>query len=544
MDIETNFNEWLLRAKDEKVLTELKKIKDDSEKKGDAFFKSLLFGTGGLRGKLGAGTNRMNIYTVARATLGLADYVIGSGAAKSVAIAYDSRNMSEEFAALAADVLSSKGIKVYLFDRLMPTPVLSYAVRKLKTGAGIVITASHNPKEYNGYKVYNEKGCQITSEAATAITEEIEKYGYFNDFTPDKRLIGYIGEEMLDEFTEDVMKYYLPVDKKYIPKIVYTPLNGTGRLPIKKLFDKMGITDYVIVPEQEHPDGDFTTCPFPNPEEKDALTLAVSLAKKVGAKLVIATDPDADRMGIATVKEDGSVRLFNGNETGVLMENFILSALRASGGMPENPYIVKTIVTTPLAEDIAKDFGVDVKNVLTGFKYIGETIDAVKDGNYVFGMEESYGYLIGTHARDKDAVSAVMALAETVSYYGAQGLSLESALENLYKKYGYHRSELYSKYFEGKSGMEYMERYMDGLRNAPPEKICGYPVISFVDYGNGIDGLPKSNVIKIQGEKFSVIVRPSGTEPKIKFYISVKDKDPESADFLCNVFKEFVKANV
>lgn len=544
MDIEKIFKEWLTFAKDPEVSSELKAIKNDPEKLSDAFFTQLLFGTGGLRGKLGAGTNRMNIYTVGRATFGLADYVLDSGKEKSVAIAYDSRNMSKEFALLSAEIMSSKGIKAYLFDRLMPTPVLSYAVRKLKTGAGIVVTASHNPKEYNGYKVYNEKGCQITSEAADAITASIEKYGYFNDFTPDNSLIEYVGEELLDEFIDDVMKNCLPFDKKYIPKIVYTPLNGTGRLPVKKLFAKMGIEDYVIVPEQEYPDGNFTTCPFPNPEEKAALSLAVNLAKKVGAKLVIATDPDADRMGIAVVREDGSARLFNGNETGALMENFILSYKAAENSLPNNPYIVKTIVTTPLAEDIAASFGVGVKNVLTGFKYIGEAIDTYKNENYVFGMEESYGYLVGTHARDKDAVSAVMTLAETVCYYAAQGLSLEDALESLYEKYGYYKSGLYSKYFEGKSGMEYMESYMDGLRNAPPKEIGGYAVNNIVDYGKGVDNLPKSNVIKMEGENFSVIVRPSGTEPKIKFYICVKDENARRAEELCKVFEDAVKASV
>ncbi len=544
MDIEKIFKEWLTFAKDPEVSSELKAMGNDPEKLSDAFFTQLLFGTGGLRGKLGAGTNRMNIYTVGRATLGLADYVLRSGTEQSVALAYDSRNMSKEFALLSAEIMSSKGIKAYLFDRLMPTPVLSYAVRKLKTGAGIVVTASHNPKEYNGYKVYNEKGCQITSEAADAITASIEKYGYFNDFTPDASLIEYVGEELLDEFINDVMKNCLPVDKKYIPKIVYTPLNGTGRLPVKKLFAKMGIEDYVIVPEQEYPDGNFTTCPFPNPEEKAALSLAVDLAKKVGAKLVIATDPDADRMGIAVVREDGSVRLFNGNETGALMENFILSYKAAENSLPNNPYIVKTIVTTPLAEDIAASFGVGVKNVLTGFKYIGEAIDTYKNENYVFGMEESYGYLVGTHARDKDAVSAVMTLAETVCYYAAQGLSLEDALESLYEKYGYYKSGLYSKYFEGKSGMEYMANYMDGLRNAPPKEIGGYAVRNIVDYGKGVDNLPKSNVIKMEGENFSVIVRPSGTEPKIKFYICVKDENARRAEELCKVFEDAVKASV
>ena len=544
MEIEKLYKQWLENVTDKDVLNELINRRGDEERISDAFFKHLKFGTGGLRGKLGAGINRMNIYTVGRATLGLADYVNKTDVTKSVVIAYDSRNMSKEFASLAADVLSSKGVKAYLFDTLMPTPVLSYAVRKLKAGAGIVITASHNPKEYNGYKVYNEKGCQITDAAAAAIIKEIERYGYFNDFTPDGSLIETIGESVLDDFVADVMKYSLPVDKKYVPKIVYTPLNGTGRVPVKKLFERTGVTDYTIVPEQEMPDGNFTTCPFPNPEEKEALTLAVDLAKKQGADLVIATDPDADRMGIAVVKANGEARLFNGNETGVLMENFILSVKKAAGKLPERPYIVKTIVTTPLAEDIAKDYGVGVKNVLTGFKYIGETIDACPNENYVFGMEESYGYLVGTHARDKDAVSSVMTVVETVCYYASQGLTLEAALENLYKKYGYYQSALYSKYFEGQSGMEFMASYMDGLRAAPPSKICGRTVKSVTDYNKGIDGLPKSNVVKVEGEDFSLIVRPSGTEPKIKFYISVKAATEDGAKAVCDEIVGYVKETV
>ena len=544
MQTDNIYKQWLENVTDKDVLNELINMRGDQVRISDAFFKPLKFGTGGLRGKLGAGINRMNIYTVGRATLGLADHVNGSGVRKSVVIAYDSRNMSERFARLAAEVLSSKGIKAYLFDTLMPTPVLSYAVRAFGAGAGIVITASHNPKEYNGYKVYNEKGCQITDSAAADIIKEIEKYGYFNSYVPDASLIRTIGESVLDDFIDEVMKYSLPVDKKFVPKIVYTPLNGTGRLPVKKLFEKMGVKNYLIVPEQEYPDGDFTTCPFPNPEEKDALTLAVELARRSGSELVIATDPDADRMGIAVVDADGDARLYNGNETGVLMENFILSVKKQSGSLPEKPYIVKTIVTTPLAEDVAKDYGAGVKNVLTGFKYIGETIDACKNENYVFGMEESYGYLVGTHARDKDAVSAVMTVVEAVCYYRAQGLTLKDALENLYKKYGYYQSALYSKYFEGQSGMEFMANYMDGLRLDPPDKVCGMAVKAVTDYSKGIDGLPESNVVKIEGEDFSLIVRPSGTEPKIKFYITAKAATEDGAKAVCDEIVGYVKGTV
>ena len=431
-----------------------------------------------------------------------------------------------------------------MFDALMPTPVLSYAVRKLGTGAGVVVTASHNPKQYNGYKVYNEKGCQITDAAAKAITEKIEKYGFFNDYEADESRIHLIGEDMLDAFIDDITKYSLPTDKKYMPKTVYTPLNGTGRLPVKKLFEKMGFDNYVIVPEQEYPDGNFTTCPYPNPEEHEALTLAVGLAAKTGAELVVATDPDADRVGIAVVNKDGTARLFNGNETGVLMANFIMSVKTANGTMPENAYMVKTIVTTPLADKVAANFGVKIKDVLTGFKYIGETIDASVGENYVFGMEESYGYLVGTHARDKDSVSAVMTITEMYCWYKSQGLTLESALDGLYKKYGYYDSALYYKVFEGKSGMEFMASFMEGLREKPYDEICGQTVTGFTDYGKGVNGLPKSNVIKFAGENFSLIVRPSGTEPKIKFYMTARGESLKAAQTLCEKLQEFVKKSI
>ncbi len=539
MRVESIYENWLKSAKDERVLAELNNMRGNAALIEDAFYKELRFGTGGLRGKLGAGTNRMNVYTVGRATFGLADHILESGAKKSVAIAYDSRNKSREFARLIAEIMSYKGIKAYLFDTLMPTPVLSYTVRKFSLGAGVVVTASHNPKEYNGYKVYDEKGCQLTDKAAALVTESIEKYGYFNDFIPNESLITMLKEDVLDDFIDEVTRFSLRVGGSYRPKIVYTPLNGTGRLPIVKLFEKIGVKDYLIVPEQEYPDGNFTTCPFPNPEEKEALSLAVDLAKKSGYNLVIATDPDADRMGIAVVDERGA-RLFNGNETGVLMENAILSALVEQNRLPKNPYIVKTIVTTPLAAKIAASFSVKAKDVLTGFKYIGEAIDASVGENYVFGMEESYGYLVGTHARDKDAVSAVMTLVETTRYYAEKGLSLSEALEKIYEKYGYYCSALYYKVFDGKSGMEYMSSFMEGLRTRPYESVCGQKVTSFTDYGKGVNGLPKSNVLSFSGEKFTLIVRPSGTEPKIKFYITATSADHGDAQNLLEQIKQFV----
>ena len=533
MDVTKLYKEWLTKSvENPQVYEELVSIQNNPKEIEDRFFKEIAFGTGGLRGKIGAGTNRMNVYTVGRATFGLASYMINSGVKRSIAIAYDSRNMSKEFARLVAEIMSSQGIEAYLFDELMPTPVLSYTVRRLGLGAGVVVTASHNPKEYNGYKVYNSAGCQITDGEAAKITAEIEKFGYFNSFIPCEEGIHVLDEAVLDSFIDEIMKYSVFFDKTLVPSIVYSPLNGTGNKPVKKLFARMGVTNYAIVPEQENPDGNFPTCPFPNPEEKSALQLALALAKDKGAELVIATDPDADRVGIA-VLEKGEYRLLNGNETGILMENFLLEKKTQEGTLPENSYIVKTIVTTDLAERIATAFGVRTKNVLTGFKYIGEYIDACpKDANYVMGMEESYGYLVGTHARDKDAISAVMTIVEMLCYYRSKGQSLPQALEGLYAKYGYFTSALYYKNFEGKSGMEFMSAFMNELRKNPWKELAGEPVDEVKDYAEGIEGLPKSNVLVLSGTKFSAIIRPSGTEPKIKIYLTAKEETEASSKTL------------
>ncbi len=542
MKLEKMYKEWLEKtANTPAVYSELMQIQEDEKGIEDRFFKAIAFGTGGLRGKIGAGTNRMNVYTVGRVTFGLADYILKSGVKKSIAIAYDSRNMSAEFAHLVAEIMSFKGIDAYLFEELMPTPVLSYAVRKLGVGAGVVITASHNPKEYNGYKVYNGAGCQITDNEAALITNEIEKYGYFNDYTADEARIHILSEDMLDSFLDEIIKYSLYFDKALVPSIVYSPLNGTGNKPVKKLFARMGLENYTVVPEQELPNGNFPTCPFPNPEEKSALQLALALAKEKGAELVIATDPDADRVGIA-VLENGEYRLLNGNETGILMTNFILEKKTQDKTLPENPYIVKTIVTTDLAEKIASAYGAKTKNVLTGFKYIGEYIDAAPKGeNYVFGMEESYGYLVGTHARDKDAVSAVMTIVEMLCYYTSKGLTLLQALEGLYQKYGYFTSALYYKNFEGKSGMEFMDKFMSELRKKPWKEVCGEKVLTVKDYAQGIEGLPKSNVLIFSGERFSAIIRPSGTEPKIKIYLTAKEASQKASLDLLDALVEYVK---
>lgn len=543
-NIQQTYDRWLSQVQNRDLHEELVSLGQDEAAIEDRFFKELQFGTGGLRGRLGAGTNRMNIHTVGRATLGLADYILHHCQRHSAVIAYDSRHMSADFARLAAEIMSSQGITAYLFDRLMPTPVLSYAVRTLGTGAGIVITASHNPREYNGYKVYNERGCQITDEAAALITRYIEGHGYFEDYTPNEALIRPVGEETLDAFIDTVLHYSLPCDGARLPSVVYTPLNGTGDLPVRKLFAKLGFTDYTVVPEQQMPDGDFPTCPFPNPEEKQALAKAIALAQKTGAQLVIATDPDADRVGIAERGSDGAYRLFNGNETGLLLLQFILSQKQSRGELTPRDYVVKTIVTTSIAERVAQAYGVGVKRVLTGFKYIGETIDRSPDERYLFGMEESYGYLVGTHARDKDAISAVMSIVQMAAYYGSMGQTLAKALDALYQTFGYECTALCSTYFEGKSGMEYMSSFMDEMRRLPPRRIGGCAVTQTTDYAQGIDGLPKSNVMEMKGEGFSVIVRPSGTEPKLKFYLSAQAATQSQADERVGKLREWVEGCV
>jgi len=531
--------EWLINTQNnEKIQEELIGVKDNAQAIEDRFFKELSFGTGGLRGKIGAGTNRMNIYSVGKATRGLAKYILNNGIKKSVAIAYDSRNMSEEFSDVAAQILSQMGIEVYLFDRLMPTPVLSYAVRKLQTGMGIVITASHNPKEYNGYKVYNDKGCQITDETAVLISQEIANCGYFDEVIGDFSKIHSIGNELLEEFLKEIKKYSF-VDKiENAPKIVYTPLNGTGKEPVKKLFAMMGLQGYSIVQQQEAPDGNFTTCPYPNPEEREALSLALELAQSENAQLVIATDPDADRVGIA-VKDGQTFRILDGNQTGVLLAEYIFENLKNTQKMPQNPYMVKTIVTTDLAEGIAQAYGVQTKDVLTGFKYIGETIDNCHKENFIFGMEESYGYLVGTHARDKDAVSAVMIIVEMVAYYNRQGITLYEQLKKIYKQYGYYSTKLISKTFEGKSGMEYMRNFMQNLRKNPIKEVVGCPALEIKDYAQGIEGLPKSDVIKIICQDVSMVIRPSGTEPKIKIYLTAKSDTEEKSVALLQQLNEY-----
>lgn len=535
--ITTVYKNWLSSVKNDKTTeTELKSIKNNEKEITDRFYCDLKFGTGGLRGKLGAGTNRMNVYTVGRATRGLAAYINKTASGnKSVVIAYDSRNMSRKFAFLAADIFSEAGVKAYIFNTIMPTPVLSFAVRYLKTSAGIVITASHNPKEYNGYKVYNEKGCQITDGAAKDILSEIENCGYFDKIHPYRSIIEVLDDTIPREFLKEIRKYSLfSLNGINTPKIVYTPLNGTGNILVREILKNVEIKDVIVVPDQEKPDGNFPTCPYPNPEEKAALKLAVELADKKNADLVLATDPDADRVGIA-VKTKNGYQLLNGNETGVLMENYIFSLRKKTD---KTPVFVKTIVTSDMSGDIAKAYGAEVKEVLTGFKYIGETIDQLtSDEQYVFGMEESYGYLVGTHARDKDAVSAAMIIAEMTAYYASQNKSLTEKLNELYEKYGYYKTALLSLAFPGKDGKAEMDEIVAELRKNPWQTICSEKV-TVKDYLNGLNGLPKSNVLAFAGKNVKITVRPSGTEPKLKIYFQTKADSEQNAEILLQKLKE------
>lgn len=542
-NVKRNYEEWLEKVSDEELKKELESLSGDEEAINERFYCELEFGTGGLRGKLRAGTNGMNVNTVSRAAAGLAEYLTETvKGEKSVSIAYDSRNKSREFAFLSAEIFSAKGIKAYIFDELAPTPVLSFAVRYLKTSAGVVVTASHNPKEYNGYKVYNEKGCQITEEAARAITEKIENASYFGKYRSNNTLIEVLDNRVMNAFLSEVEKLSLfDGTASSAPKIVYTPLNGTGYKPVTEILKRIGVKDLTVVPEQAYPDGNFPTCPYPNPEEKAALKLAIELAEKTNADMVLATDPDADRVGIAVRKKDGGFRLFNGNETGAIMENFMLSVKSKNGSMPKNPVVVKTIVTSDMATDIAKKYGAEVKEVLTGFKYIGETIDSLENPeDYVFGMEESYGYLVGRHVRDKDSVSAAMIIVEAAAYYASAGKTLIDALEDLYAEFGYYKTALVSRVYPGEKGKTEMDALISALRENPLKEIAGIKINEFKDYSKGIEGLPKSNVLSFIGDGIKVIVRPSGTEPKVKYYLTAKRPTEKESDEVVELLKKHI----
>ncbi len=546
---------WLKNAtEDPDLIPELESIKDDQDAVYDRFYRELEFGTAGLRGVLGAGTNRMNIYVVRYATQGLANYLKKNYDKASVAIAGDSRIKSDVFVKEAARVLAANGIKAYVARELQPTPVVSFCVRELKCQAGIMVTASHNPAKYNGYKCYGSDGCQMTDESADAVYSEIQSIDIFNDVKTiefEQGLadgsIEYIDDTVYDSYIENVKKQAVNpgICKGAGLKVVYTPLNGAGNKLVRRVLAETGVDNVVVVKEQEMPDGNFTTCPYPNPEIKEALQLGLDLCEKEKPDLLLATDPDSDRVGIAVKLKDGSFRLMTGNETGIMLTNYILSCRKALNNLPQNPFVVKTIVTTELVAKICDKFGCELRNVLTGFKYIGEQIleleKAGEEERYIFGFEESYGYLAGTYVRDKDAVVASMLICEMAAYYRTQGKSLDDVITELYKEFGYYKNKTVSFEFDGAAGLEKMDGIMTSLRENHPDEICGRRVTVVNDYklslktdkANGTTAeikLPKSNVIAFMlDDGCSITVRPSGTEPKIKLYITAVGENEESA---------------
>ncbi len=544
------YGTWLRRAlADKGVASELQKIRSDEEAIKDRFYRDLSFGTGGLRGIIGAGTNRMNVFTVKRASQGLSLYLNEHFENPSIAIAYDSRKNSSLFARAAAEVFAANGIKVNIFGELMPTPMLSFAVRYLQASAGIVITASHNPAEYNGYKVYGSDGCQITLEAAEAITRHIASVDTFKDvrlgeyaLLSDQGMIGIIPDALIEAYFDEVLRQSVYDASRSDLKVVYSPLNGTGNRPVRRILEDIGVTEVSVVPAQENPDSTFSTCPYPNPEEAEALHLAIGLAQKNNADIVFATDPDCDRIGTA-VKHNGNYVLVNGNQMGILLLDFICKIRKKSGRMPENPVAVKTIVTSEMAQTIADNYGVKLINVLTGFKFIGEQIGQLEEkgeaDRFIFGFEESYGYLAGSYVRDKDAVVASMLICQMAAYYGEQGQTLIDALEDLYRKYGYYFEKLESYLFDGIGGMQDMQNLMAALRKKPPatigkmkvKAVCDYLLSKRYERGDVFTiNLPSSDVMGFFFENgSSVIVRPSGTEPKLKIYYSIKSADQSRA---------------
>lgn len=559
---------WCENAVDDPDLqTELRSIAGDEEAIKDRFYRDLEFGTGGLRGVIGAGAYRLNIYTIRRATQGLADYVNGAFENGSVAIAYDSRIKSDVFAKEAAAVLAANGIKVHIYSELMPTPMLSWAVRYLGCSAGIVVTASHNPAKYNGYKVYGEDGCQITLDVANVVIGKINDVPMFGgakvmsfDEGVKSGMIDLIGQDVIDAYLEKVSEQGVHTDLVADSglKVVYTPLNGTGNKPVRAILKKIGISEVTVVPEQENPDGNFPTCPFPNPEIKEALAKGLELCKTVKPDLLLATDPDCDRVGIAVPDPDGNYVLFSGNEVGAMLLEYICQERTALGTMPENPVAVKTIVTTDICKKIASEYGVELREVLTGFKFIGEQIGFLeKDGEdkrYIFGFEESYGYLAGSYVRDKDAVVGSMLICEMAAFYRTKGVSLLQAREAMYKKYGNYVHTQKSFQCEGASGMERMKEIMTGLRTDAPKEIGGLKVVSVADYvaseetdaatgEKTVLTLPKSDVLAFKLEQgASVIIRPSGTEPKIKaYYTTIGETRAEAAKLEEVISEDFKK---
>ena len=540
MNYEQTYRLWLDRA-DESLQAELKAMEGHPERIEDAFYRDLAFGTGGLRGVIGAGTNRMNVHVVGKASQGLADYLNAAGGAPSVVIGYDSRINSELFAKTAAGVFAANGIRVYVWPELLPVPTVSYAVRRLGASAGVMITASHNPSKYNGYKVYGPDGCQITTEVAKAVLARINAIDVFDGVkTSDFEAgladgsIRFIEAGVLDGFIAEIKVQSVlfgdAVDRDVA--IVYTPLNGTGLKPVTRVLAESGYTNITVVEEQRNPDGNFPTCPYPNPEIREAMELGLQYAERTHADLLLATDPDCDRCGIAVRTDAGDYQLLTGNEVGLLLLDFICAQRAKHGKMPKRPVFVKTIVTMDLAEKIAAHYGVETVNVLTGFKFIGEVIGRLeKQGradDYVLGFEESYGYLTGTYVRDKDGVDAAFMICEMFAYYKTRGVSLLDRLKKIYRDYGYCLNTLHSYEFPGSEGMRRMQGIMAGFHRGVGA-IAGREVLRVEDYSAGLNGLPKSDVLKYFTEDGSVVVRPSGTEPKLKLYISVTAADRDSA---------------
>ena len=536
MNYRAEYERWLEHTEGD-VLEELRQM--DETQIEDAFYRDLAFGTGGLRGVIGAGTNRMNVYVVAKASQGLANYL---GAGASVVIGYDSRIKSDTFARAAAGVFAANGITVYFWPELLPVPTVSFAVRRLGASAGVMVTASHNPSKYNGYKVYGPDGCQITTEAADTILSEIRALDVFTDVKSmvfedgvQTGLIRYIEEDVLTAFIEEVKAQSVlfgdEIDRDVA--IVYSPLNGTGLKPVTRALKESGFTSITVVEEQRKPDGRFPTCPYPNPEIREAMELGLRYAARLNADLLLATDPDCDRCGIAVRNADGEYQLLSGNEVGLLLLDYICAQRVRHGRMPAHPVFVKTIVTMDLAEKIAAHYGVETVNVLTGFKFIGEVIGRLerdgREGDYIFGFEESYGYLTGTYVRDKDGVDAAFMICEMFAFYKTQGISLLEKLNELYGTYGYCLNTLHSYEFDGSAGMQKMQKIM-AVFHRGLEQISGLRILRTEDYSKGLKGLPASDVLKFFSEKGSVVIRPSGTEPKLKMYISVTAPNRETAE--------------
>lgn len=567
MDFMESYNQWCQSATDDKdLIAELESIKDNKDEIYERFYRSLEFGTAGLRGVIGAGTNRMNIYVVRHATQGLANYVNSKFGGGAVAISHDSRIKADLFMIEAAKVLAANGIKAYITSELQPTPVLSFLVRDLKCQAGIMVTASHNPAKYNGYKAYGEDGCQMTDVAAGIVYDEICKLDIFKnvktmdfDEAISKGLIEYVADEVYDRYIGNVKKQQINegICKGADLKVVYTPLNGTGNKLVRRVLGEIGVEDIKIVKEQEMPDGNFTTCPYPNPEIKEALQKGLELCEVEKPDLLLATDPDADRVGIAVIDSDGSYRLLTGNETGIMLTDYILSNRKRLGTLPEKPIIVKTIVTSIMIDRLCEKYGCELKNVLTGFKYIGEVILNLEPANetdrFVFGFEESYGYLAGSYVRDKDAVVASMLICEMAAYYKKQGKTLAQVIDAMYEEYGYYKNTTLSFSFDGAAGMQKMADIMASLRANSPAEVSGMKVVKFSDFKESVEKdlvagtekvieLPKSNVLAyyLEGNN-AAIVRPSGTEPKIKIYITAVGKDKADAQRITDLITDDMK---